>query len=132
MYALDTNTVIFGLKGKGNVRQRLAATPLSELAVPAVVVYELEFGTLGSANPTQRRRDLRLLLSSMDMNILPFDRKAAEQAARVRHELEKAGKKIGPLDTLIAGTVLAHGAILVTNNVGEFSRVAGLEIEDWF
>ena len=131
MYALDTNTVIFGLKGKGNVRQRLAQTPLSDLSIPAVVVYELEFGTLGSLSPTQRRRDLKLLISSMDLSILPFDRKAAEQSARVRYQLEKAGNKIGPLDTWIAGTVLAHGAVLVTNNVREFSRIPGLQVEDW-
>ena len=53
-------------------------------------------------------------------------------AARLRFELEKQGRQIGPLDTLIAGTVLASGATLVTHNVKEFSRVAGLRIEDWF
>jgi len=130
MYALDTNSIIFSLRGKGRVRQRLAAVPPSEVAVPAIVMYELEFGTLGSLTESRRRRDLRLLLSSME--ILPFDEKSAEQAARIRHHLEKAGKKIGPLDTLIAGTVLAHGAVLVTNNIKEFSRVPGLKIEDWF
>jgi len=72
---------------------------------------------------------LRLLLGSME--ILPFDEEAAEHAARIRHHLEKAGKKIGPLDTLIAGTALAHRAVLVTNNTREFSRIPELEIEDW-
>jgi len=61
-----------------------------------------------------------------------FDEKSAEQAARIRRHLEKAGKKVGPLDILIAGTARANGAVLVTNNVKEFSRVPGLEVEDWF
>jgi len=61
-----------------------------------------------------------------------FDEKSAEQAARIRRHLEKAGKKVGPLDILIAGTAQANGAVLVTNNVKEFSRVPGLEVEDWF
>ena len=129
MYALDSNTVIFALKGKGNVRQRLTASELKELSVPAIVVYELEFGTIGSLSPAQRRRDLKLLLSTMD--ILPFDRRSAEQAARIRYQLEKAGTRIGPLDTLIAGTALAHGAVLVTNNIRELARVPGLQVEDW-
>jgi hypothetical protein len=30
MYALDSNTLVFALKGKGNVRQRLAKTPLRD------------------------------------------------------------------------------------------------------
>ena len=130
MYALDTNSVIFSLKGKGQVRQRLAATLPSEVCVPAIVVYELEFGSLGSLNPARRRRDLRLLLSSLE--VIPFDEKAAEHTARIRHHLEQSGKRLRPLDTLIAGTALARGAVLVTNNISEFSRVPGLEIEDWF
>jgi tRNA(fMet)-specific endonuclease VapC len=38
---------------------------------------------------------------------------------------------IGPLDVLIAATAVAHGAILVTNNTREFSRVKDLALEDW-
>ena len=39
---------------------------------------------------------------------------------------------LGPLDTLIAGTALHHGATLITRNVREFGRVAGLEVENWY
>ena len=46
--------------------------------------------------------------------------------------LSKAGTPIGPIDTLIAGTALAHNATLVTHNTAEFSRVDGLVIVDWF
>ncbi len=41
------------------------------------------------------------------------------------------GKPIGPNDTLIAATARAHDATLITHNIGEFSRVAGLQTEDW-
>ncbi|MBM3788553.1 MAG: type II toxin-antitoxin system VapC family toxin [Acidobacteria bacterium] len=64
--------------------------------------------------------------------VLPFDEMAARTAARIRLDLEARGSPIGPIDTLIAATALAHGAILVTHNVREFERVAGLIIEDWF
>ncbi len=46
-------------------------------------------------------------------------------------ELERAGRPIGPYDLLIAGQALSHGLILVTNNVTEFQRVAGLKLESW-
>jgi len=36
---------------------------------------------------------------------------------------------IGPYDLMIAA--LAHNLTLVTHNVREFSRVEGLQIEDW-
>jgi tRNA(fMet)-specific endonuclease VapC len=62
---------------------------------------------------------------------IPFDREAAREAARVRVELERRGIVIGPLDLLIAGTVLSRGATLATNNTREFSRIKGLRLEDW-
>jgi len=35
------------------------------------------------------------------------------------------------MDLLIAGTAMSRGAVLVTNNTREFSRVSGLLLEDW-
>lgn len=49
----------------------------------------------------------------------------------IRAELEKQGRPIGPLDTLIAAHALSLDVPLVTNNTGEFSRVQGLRVEDW-
>ena len=49
----------------------------------------------------------------------------------MRAELEIAGKPIGAYDVLIAGQSRRHGATLVTSNVAEFDRVAGLKWEDW-
>ncbi|PWQ96043.1 hypothetical protein DKW60_13395 [Leucothrix pacifica] len=65
------------------------------------------------------------------VNILPFDEAEAKCAATVRASLERQGTPIGPQDILIAGTALANQGILVTRNTGEFSRVAGLDLEDW-
>lgn len=130
MFALDTNTVIDAMKGLGGVREKLLQADPSAIAIPSVVLYELEFGTICSNNPARRRRDLKALLGAMD--ILLFDKKSAEHSAHLRRHLEKSGQRIGPYDNLIAGTALGHNAILVSHNVGEFSRVPGLQLEDWF
>lgn len=130
MYALDTNTLIHALKGIGRVRHRLERMRPADLAVPAITAYELTFGTLKSYNPEQRQSEISRLLRLV--TVLPFDSRAADFAARVRLNLERAGSPIGPLDTLIAGTVLAYGATLVTHDVDEFSRVPGLQLEDWY
>jgi len=63
--------------------------------------------------------------------LLLFDADCAESAAEVRRDLDSRGQRIGPYDTLIAGSALANGLIVVTHNVGEFGRVTGLTIEDW-
>jgi tRNA(fMet)-specific endonuclease VapC len=130
MFALDTNTLIFFFKGVGQVKNRLLATPPREIAIPAVVVYELEVGIARSTQPDRRRAQLDDFLTLT--TVLPLDRAAAKRAAEIEATLTGEGNRIGPLDTLIAGTALAHGATLVTHNTGEFARVSGLKLVDWY
>jgi tRNA(fMet)-specific endonuclease VapC len=125
---LDTNIVIHCLKGREPATSRLIATTPSEIAIPSVVAYELEYGTLRIASP-RRRRILSAMLASLEE--VPFDREAAREAARIRLDLERRGVVIGPLDLLIAGTVLSRGATLATNNTREFSRIKSLRLDDW-
>ena len=130
MYALDTNTLIYFFKGIGNVARRLLDTPPASIAIPAVVLYEIETGIAKSSQPEKRRQQLDQLLDAV--TLLPFDRPAAVQAAALRARLEQIGSPIGPLDTLIAGTALANNAILVTHNTREFSRIPNLHFADWY
>ena len=130
MYVLDSNTIIHAFQGKGQVAERLAAVPPSRLAIPVIALFEVELGVLKSRNSALRRKHLSELAAAC--RILVFDEKCARQAARLQADLEALGCAIGPLDTLIAATVLSHGATLVTHNTREFARVPGLKIEDWF
>jgi len=130
MYALDTNSVVFFFKGMGRVGARLLAMRPGDVAIPSVVLYELEVGAVLSTAPGKRREQLAALVEVVQ--VLPFGEGEARTAARVRGELEQVGSPIGPLDTLIAATALYHGATLVTHNLREFRRVKGLKIEDWY
>jgi len=131
MFALDTNTVSYLLRGQGRVASRLMATDPADIAVPAVVVHELRYGLLrmGSAGAS-RRDDLEAFLACLQ--ILPLDAPAAAEAAAIRYELEMRGQTIGPFDLLIAGIARAQRAVLVTHNRREFERVPGLEVVDWY
>ncbi len=122
--------MIHYFKGLGKVAEHLLATPRAEVAVPSVVVHELEVGVLKANEPEKRRRQLDTLWAHI--TVLPLGAGEARTAARVRVELEAKGLPIGPLDTLIAGTALHHGATLVTRNVREFDRIEGLAVENWF
>jgi tRNA(fMet)-specific endonuclease VapC len=130
MYVLDTNSFIYFFKGMGNVGERLLATPPREIALSAVVLYELEVGLAKSVAPQRRRAQVEELMALL--SLLPYGAAEARATARIRADLERTGKPIGPLDTLIAGTALAHGATVVTHNREEFGRVAGLSVEDWY
>lgn len=128
MTLLDSNTVVHCLKGVEPVVSRFRSAPPSEIAIPSVVAYELEYGTLRISSP-QRRKVLSLMLANLKE--IPFDREAARESARIRVDLERRGLIIAPLDLLIAGTAVSRGASLATNNTREFSRIKGLRLEDW-
>lgn len=130
MYLLDTNTVIYFFKDKGQVATRLLQHRPADLAIPAIVVYELETGIAKSTQPEKRRAQLDELLRTVA--VLPFGLAEAKATAALRATLEKAGRPLGPLDNLIAGTALAHQAILVTHNTQEFSQAPDLQWEDWY
>ena len=131
MLILDSNTISYYFRGDPQVVPRLQALRPVDLGVPAIVEYELRYGLLRlpAAAAKPRLEALEQLLRPMQR--LPFDQECAAEAARIRAELEAAGAPIGPHDTLIAATVLRHQATLVTRNVREFSRVAGLRWVDW-
>jgi tRNA(fMet)-specific endonuclease VapC len=63
--------------------------------------------------------------------VLPFDSEDAEIFGSLRAYLERAGTPIGPYDLQIAAQVIRHNCVLVTNNVREFERIPGLNIENW-
>ena len=129
-YMLDTNICIYAIKQKPpQVWEHLTAHVPEEICISAVTYAELMHGVEKSAAPERNRLALTLLLANIE--IMTFDTAAANAYGRIRAALEKAGKPIGPLDMMIAGHALSLGCTVVTNNTGEFSRVAGLPLENW-
>jgi tRNA(fMet)-specific endonuclease VapC len=127
---LDTNTCVQYLRGKNTMLlQRLRAFPPSELHLCSVVKAELLHGVLCSARPAANRAQLDAFVQQFKS--WPFDDAAAEHQAVIRRQLETQGTPIGPHDMQIAAIALLHNLILVTHNTAEFSRVAGLQLEDW-
>ena len=130
MYLLDTNILIYFFKGQGQVAKRFLNTPPTDIAISWLTVYELEVGLAKTQASVPRRTQLEELLNVI--HLLPFGPTEARASGRLRANLELQGTPIGPIDTLIAGTALAHNVILVTHNVKEFARIESLSIEDWF
>jgi len=130
MILLDTNAVI-ALVGRRSdeLLRRVEASDPGALAVSAVVAHELWYGAYRSQKVSFNLETLRLLFA--DLAILDLDREDARVAGEIRAELARQGTPIGPYDILIAGQAKARDLVLVTNNTREFSRVAGLKLEDW-
>ena len=128
-YLLDTNTCIAVMRNHPAVVGRLSAIAPGACAVSTITGYELYTGIQKCADPTRERSKVTRLLSTVQH--VPFDARAAVEAARIRALLESQGQMIGPYDILLAGHALAAALCLVTHNTAEFVRVPGLLLEDW-
>jgi len=130
IYYLDTNICIYFLNNTHrSIYDKLRKIPRDSIKIPAVVAGELYYGAAKSA---KRDYNLRIYSQFISMyDIIPFDHMISRVYGDIRASLEKRGQTIGGNDMMIAASALCFGAILVTNNVREFSRVDGLFIEDW-
>ena len=134
-FMLDTNACIHLLTDRypdfqRRILQKLEALPSDvPVLLSSVVVFELSYGVKKSRWRKANQEVLREFLR--DFQISSFEESAALIAGDVRAELERKGKPIGPMDTLIAAHALSLGATLVSHNTDEFSRVKGLKLENW-
>ena len=129
-YCLDTNTIVFCLRGKSaKAANRLRTTPASEVRVPMQVLAELRIGAAKSAKPLENK-------AAVESFVQPFavlwpDESVVEHYVAIRTALESIGQTISEADLWIAATARAKGDVIVTNNVREFQRVPGPVVEDW-
>lgn len=128
-YMLDTNLCVRVLRDRpSHVRARFNAEA-DGLSISTIVLAELLHGAAKSARPAQNRAAVQDLVNRLA--VLPFDDEAAAHAGDIRAALEREGRPIGGYDVLIAGHARSRGLIVVTGDLGEFTRVDGLRCEDW-
>ena len=132
MIYLDTNVVIGCLTGRlPALAERLERELLTDdIALPTIVLFELQYGIAKSARPQDNAERLATFLE-LPIVILPFESGDAEEAGDIRAALERAGTPIGPYDILIAAQARRRSATLVTANLREFAHVPRLKTEDW-
>lgn len=123
LHLLDTDTASFVIKGRSpEIKQKLAAIPPDRVCVSAVTRAELMYG-LKPLPPAHRlhigvRRFLKIVRE------LAWDADAADAYAEIRHRLTTTGQPIGEMDMMIAAHALSLGAVLVTNSMRHFGRIA--------
>ena len=128
-YMLDTNICIYAIKNRPyNVLVALRAHESAGIGISSISAAELYFGARKSGSA----KNLLALQHFLEpLEIADFALAAAQAYGDLRHVLEAGGTPIGPLDTQIAAHALSLGVCLVSNNIREFERVAGLMLENW-
>ena len=129
-YFLDTNIIIYALNGKyPAILPHFEQVPVMAIAIPSAVLAEIEYGARKSRDYTKTIQLYRKFLHPFE--VAPFTQYAAECYGQIRADLETKGQVIGANDLLISATAMAENGTLVTHNTREFSRIAGLAVEDW-
>ena len=100
------------------------------LVISCITYAEMRFGAIGKKSNPLHNKWVNEFVDRVD-NILPLDRLAIDESVNVRKFLSDKGQIIGYNDSLIAGHAISIHAILVTNNLKEFSRVPNLECINW-
>ena len=130
LHMLDKETASFVIEGRSvTVEARLAAVPPDRVCVSAVTWAELMYGLKRLDASHRLQVGVRQFLKIV--RVLAWD---AERRiyAEIRHWSTSTGQLTDELDMMIAADALAAGAVLVTNNVRHFGRVAGaLAVVNW-
>lgn len=130
MVCLETTFLIDLLRGTdAATRYMLALSESSEsITVAAPTIVEAAIGA-ELAESSRERQHLKDLLKAV--TVLPLDQESALLAGKLSAQLITSGDPIGPIDVMIAAIAATHHERLVTRNTKHFSRIPGLEIEDY-
>lgn len=100
------------------------------IVISAITYSEMRYGAINKKASPKLWEQVSDFTERLD-EVLAWDRAAVDATATLKRTLNSMGTPIGNNDTAIAGHAISTGSILVTNNMREFSRVPGLEVEDW-
>ena len=129
---LDTDTCIFLMRGESPaLAAKVQSVPLQQQVMSAVTFAELTYGVQASAAAKRKQNQSVLDSLVLHLAVLDWPQDAAKHYAEIRADLKKRGAQLGAADLMIAAHARAMGAIVVTNNVKDFDRVKGLEVENW-
>lgn len=132
MYLFDTDTLSNLLTKRPSARllKQLHETPAAAQFTSSITVGEIHYGLYKSNRPDYYRERLEQLVWP-HVQIVPFDRVAAEAYGELRAELERKGERLSDPDLMIAAIGLSRSFVVVTGNVKHFGRIEKLKVENW-
>jgi tRNA(fMet)-specific endonuclease VapC len=131
-YLLDTN-VLLHLVNKATgyelIERRLIEAAANTMAVSVITVWEI-FRMAEKAKVPKKSTTAALVLLEK-FRVIPMTTASAALGGQLHGALSNVGQTIGERDSMIAGIAIENDFTLVTDNEGEFQRVAGLRMENW-
>jgi len=132
LFMLDTDTCIFLMRrASQKLETKVQSVPLQNQVMSAVTFAELTYGVQASVAAKRKQNQATLDSLALHLAVLDWPQDAAKFYAEIRFDLKKRGAQLGAADLMIAAHARSLGAVVVTNNVKDFGRVKGLEVENW-
>ena len=128
-YIIDSDILIYFLKGKKEVVEQLTQITPSSLYTTRINYTELIYGAYNSARIEENLVRVKPFLENFQ--ILEFDKDASDIFAKTKAILKKKGEIIQDMDLMIASIALSHDYVLVSNNIKHFKRIDGLDLVGW-
>ena len=129
MFLLDTDIIIYNMKGHANVQKHLRHHLNDSINISVITLMELYYGARKSQKPFANLAKIKILEQSID--IIPIGLESTEIFGLLKAQLEIAGNRLDDFDLIIACCAIAHNLTLVTNNTKHFQRIDGLKLANW-
>jgi tRNA(fMet)-specific endonuclease VapC len=128
-YLIDTDIIIYSLKGNENVQKNLFKKKNISKAISVITYGELIFGAKKSKS---REKNLATVFRIGELfPVIELTKGIVETYGEVKASLQKKGHSIDDFDLLIGSTALFLNYTLVTNNEKHFSKIPDLRVENW-
>ncbi len=128
-YLLDTDTLIFWLKGNKKIEEKALSVGLELIGYSIISHAELYFGAYNSEQIDKNLSAIEIV--KQKLTLITFDANAAQLFGKIKADLKQQGNIIMDADIMIASIALSNDLTLVTNNVKHFDRIMQLKIKNW-
>lgn len=129
MFLLDTDTVIYALKGQSRITENLRVHLHDPMYLSSITMMELYYGAYKSRNIDANLAKLKAI--EVAFTLLSPGPETSEICGRLKANLEGQGLRLADLDLLIAAIALTRNLTLISNNQRHFSRIPGLKLDNW-
>ena len=129
MYLIDTDILIYSLKGVPEVVESFKFFEDSPKAISVISYGELVYGANKSAKVVSNLAKVRQLQEIFP--IIDAGKAVLDCFGTIKANLSKEGMTVADFDLLIGSTAITLGYTLVTNNEKHFSKIPDLKITNW-
>lgn len=126
-YLIDSDILIYFLKGKQEVVERLSTIPIDDLYISRINYTELIYGAYNSTKIDQNLKVIEPFLENF--TVLEFTKTSSLIFAKEKARLKKSGNIIADMDLMIASIAIENDCTLISNNIKHFERIQNLELE---